>query len=89
MTEMLRPRGVRAVSGQMRGTHRSVGFPTSEFDFISSLTFGGMTPTTVVGRPFNWIALPTMAGSLPKRRCQKAWLSTVTGAMPAVALSDP
>ena len=70
MTEMLRPRGVRAVSGKTRGIHKSVGFPTSELDFISSRTFGGMTPTTVVGRPFNWIALPTMAGSLPNRRCQ-------------------
>ena len=77
-TEMLRPRGVRAEAGSGYGIQRSVGLPTSELDFISSRTSGGMMPTTVAGVPFNWIVRPMMPGSPPKRRSQNAWLRSVT-----------
>jgi hypothetical protein len=36
---------------------------------------GGATPTTVNGCPLRVSDLPTMAGSAPRCRVQKPWLS--------------
>ena len=46
------------------------------------------TPMTSIGRPLMVIDWPTTAGSPPKRRFQKPWLSTTTGAPPAVRSSS-
>ncbi len=45
----------------------------------------GPTPTIVTGWPFRRIVRPTTSGSLPKRACHVAALTTARGAAPTTS----